>query len=214
MKKIDWDMDYDQKCKKKKSKVDVVVNQNSNQNQNELATAGPSNVEQTSGIFKMDIDCFEELFEWLSAAELRTLSCTCKRLKRIVNYYIRTIYPKIGKFELNDENFDMFRKMDSGTIGLIRKINVSLGSDFDGAQLLDIKEILNRVKKIIIMKWKTNSDFYNCFLKYCNNVKWLSIKWPTKGPNIYFDDEWLKHAYPSLEYFGIDDYRMKKSMIM
>lgn len=181
--------------------VNLNERQIQNENQNEVAAAGPSNIESSSGIFKIDIDCFEELFDYLSLDDLRTLRRTCKRFKKIIDYYIRTNYPVLGKFELNDKNFDMFRQMDAGTIGLINEIQVSVGSDFDGTKFSAIKEILNEIKKITVTKWNIKSDFYNCFLKYCKNVKYLSMKKVNSwDPPINIGDEWLNHQYPSIEY--------------
>lgn len=41
-----------------------------------------------SPMLKLNADCFEELFEWLSVADLLTLRRTCKRLQQMVDYFI------------------------------------------------------------------------------------------------------------------------------
>lgn len=51
----------DQQCYGKKRKLSPIENVNQNQN----GVAGPSNVELLLGIFKLNIDCFEEVFEYL-----------------------------------------------------------------------------------------------------------------------------------------------------
>lgn len=43
-------------------------------------------------IFKLKMDHFEEIFEWLSAKDLAELSQTCKRMQHVVGYYIKTNY--------------------------------------------------------------------------------------------------------------------------
>lgn len=194
----DKESDSDQQCYTKKRKLE-----NQNPNQNELAVAGPSNVEPLSDIFKMNIDCFEEVFEYLLVTDLRTLRRICKRFKKIVDHYISIYYPSIGKFKLNDKNFDMFRQMDASTIGWIREIDVSIGSDFDSKKFSSIKTILNNVKEIFISKWKTNPDFYNCFLKYCKNVKFVSLE-KKHLPYIDISNEWLNYQYPSIEHIRLD----------
>lgn len=45
-------------------------------------------------IFKLKMDHFEEIFDWLSLKDLLELSQTCNRMKRIVGYYIMTKYVK------------------------------------------------------------------------------------------------------------------------
>lgn len=197
----DKESDTDQQCQAKRRKSDVTENKN----QNEASLAGPSNVETSADIFKMNIDCFEELFDWLSLGDLFDLRVTCKRFKKIVDYYFKVNYPRIGKFKLNNNHLDMFRQMDSGTIGWIREIEVLVGHDFDVNQFSSIEKILNNVKNIIIKRWKTDSNIYNCFLKYCKNLKCLSIKRTNIFSSIDISSEWLSHQYPSIEYLRIDN---------
>lgn len=170
------------------------------QSQNQATVAGPSNEESPPLIFKMDIDCFEELFEWLSISDLLALRRTCKRFKKIIDYHIKTNYPEIGKFRLSEGTLKRFQQMDEGTIELINKIEVSVGKDFNAAHFESIKELLKKVEKIIISSWTSDPDFYNVFLKHCKSVKHLVIK----GNKNYFpcevSDDWLSHHYPSLEY--------------
>lgn len=58
------------------------------------AIQGESSQKQ-SEIFKLKIDHFEELFDWISLKDLIALGRTCKRMQRIVGYYLRTNYPAI-----------------------------------------------------------------------------------------------------------------------
>lgn len=37
-------------------------------------------------MFKLNVDCFEHLFEWLSLEELLTFRCTCNRMKLVVDF--------------------------------------------------------------------------------------------------------------------------------
>lgn len=46
-------------------------------------------------IFKLKMDHFEELFDWLSVKDLIALGQTCKRMQCIVDYYIRMKYAEI-----------------------------------------------------------------------------------------------------------------------
>lgn len=173
------------------------------QDQNESAAAGPSNEEPPSSIFKLDVDCFEELFDYLSVNDLLSVRRTCKRFKKLVNHYIKINCPELMKAKLDDNNIEVFRGMDAGTIELINRLTVSVGSDFDADQFSLIKDILAKLQKIFINKWKTNPDFYNIFLKYCTNVKILYIHRRNYNPEVITSNEWLHHQYPSLEYISL-----------
>ncbi|XP_055304305.1 uncharacterized protein LOC129569484 [Sitodiplosis mosellana] len=49
--------------------------------------------ENPPDIFKLDVDCCEELFEWLSIKDLHSFGQTCKRMHRIAGIYFRQNYP-------------------------------------------------------------------------------------------------------------------------
>lgn len=186
-----------QKMDSKKPKLNDDGNK---RDQNESAA---SNNEPTSFIFKMDIDCFEELFDYLSVNDLLAIRCTCKRFKKLVNYYIKMNCPNLMRAKLDDNNIEMFRQMDASTIELINQLTVSVGSDLDGNQFALIKDFLAKPRKIFIDKWQTNPDFYNIFLKYCTNVKILNINRRDFNPEVITSNEWLHHQYPSLEYISL-----------
>lgn len=56
----------------------------------------PSNTD-TPQIFKLNLDCFDELFVFLSLRDLNVLSQTCKRMQLIVGYFVRE---NLSAFEL------------------------------------------------------------------------------------------------------------------
>lgn len=167
-----------------------------------MAVAGSSSVEMLSDIFKMNIDCFEELFEWLSMADILALRLTCKRFKQIVDFYIKT-YTHHIKCQLNDTNFECFHRMDAGSIEVIKEIEVSARQGFDATQFSLIKDLLSKVPNICIKNWNndSDSDYYNTFPKYCKNLKYLTVSDVSCPQN---SDEWLSHQYPSLEYIGFN----------
>lgn len=54
---------------------------------------GPAVVQlQTADIFKLDIDCIEEAFDYLSFYNLISVGLTCKRLYQVVGYIIKQNY--------------------------------------------------------------------------------------------------------------------------
>lgn len=181
--------------------------ENQADDQDQLAMVGSSNRETSSNIFQMDVKCFTELFEWLSVVDLLALRLTCNRFKEIINHFINSNYPEFVKFKVKDKNFDMIRQMNASTVGMVNEMIVSVGHDFDCTQFMLIKNLLNNVEKISIKSWPTiANDFYNSFLKFCNNVTRLTIKrWDNWDPKININNVWLRHKYPSLEYICLED---------
>lgn len=50
----------------------------------ELAVAGPP-----PKIFKLDIDCFNEIFEYLSMEDVHSVGKTCKTMQQVAGEYFR-----------------------------------------------------------------------------------------------------------------------------
>lgn len=52
--------------------------------------------------------------------------------------------------------------------------------------------------------WEDDREFYDYFLKFCVNLKKLSIK-TRRSPIFGVGNEWMLRNYPHLEYFQLDD---------
>lgn len=72
--------------------------------------AAAENQQILPDIFKLKIDHFEELFDWLSLDDMLKLAATCKRMQRIVGYCCRNMY----------SNFEVTCKDDGAYIELIK----------------------------------------------------------------------------------------------
>lgn len=201
----------DQHSAEKRRKLDVCedqhenLNTNRSQKQDEEAEAGPLNVqpELLASLDGINVDCLEELFEWLPVSDLLHLRQMCKRLKRTIEYHIKTNLPTIGRFRLNEDNLKMFHGMDDSSIGLIKELDVTVGPDFCANKFETIRNVLNKVKTIYILNCQLQRNmeehFYDVFLKYCESVKDLSI---ACNSIINSDMNWLNHRYPNLERVG------------
>lgn len=55
-----------------------------------------SNQNQTADIFKLDIDCFEEVFDYLNLKDLLSVGKTCKRLQKVAIHIRKQNYPSIA----------------------------------------------------------------------------------------------------------------------
>lgn len=79
-------------------------------------------IEQTGNIFKLDIDCFEESFDYLPFEDLLNVGKTCKRLQQVAGYCFQQNY--LGRtFSISREAIDKFIEFING-IGHIKFVNL------------------------------------------------------------------------------------------
>lgn len=191
------------KMKAKKQKTGI--------HEERFALAGPSNVECSSSILKLDIDCLEELFEWLSIKDLLALRRTCKRFKRAVDYYIKTNCPALGSFRLDAHNIDIFRKMELSSIELVQKLELLIGISYDEAmnasQFEAVKCVLNKLETLTIESKAISDDFYDAVLKHCHNLKKLVIMYDvdTWLNIVGSNNDWLLRQYATLEHINFQE---------
>lgn len=168
------------------------------QQKSKAVVAHRPNKQPVHELTNLNIDCLEELFEWLSIPELLTLRRTCKRLKRVVDhylpkyllgYYLTPLY-NLKPFSCNG---DMWCNANADSLKLLNIMRIShIDASF---RFNKMKKILNRIEFIHLSRdINVKSDTYG-LLKYCKNIKFLKLS------EIYpLDDNWLHHQYPTLEY--------------
>ncbi|XP_031637986.1 uncharacterized protein LOC116350356 [Contarinia nasturtii] len=159
-----------------------------------------------SPIFKLNIDCLEELFEWLSIADLCALRQTCKRLKRVVDYFIKSNYPSVqfgfGRVVLRKHKSDKFRQLDATSLKLIKQITLWTG---ESHEIGSIRDILPQLERFKIGTGEFDGDFYKSVLRWCTNLKDLSICHIMEDKVIGNENEWLHREYPLIEHILLDD---------
>lgn len=164
-----------------------------------------SNQNASVDFLKLNVDCFEELFEWLSVMELKQLRLTCKRLKQVVDYYIRTNCPSVnfGVMNVWSHIFSDFRRLNANTgkiLKEVRFIDYELSDNYD-------PEILKYPERITIVYNPFKGNFYENFLKFCTNLKSLSLLSISGGILMGSNNEWLLRQYPMLEHVYLKDQR-------
>lgn len=184
--------------------------QNQSANASDLAVASTSsNNEHAPKIFKLNVDCFEHAFEWLSLKELLVFRRTCKRMKAVVDYYIKLNYPQLLRKRLfhDDELSDIY-----GTrlnyFEWIKHLEFSVG--LTHAQIDSIKYIFNRLETLGLdlrvddNREKFDGDLYEVLLKHCPLLKHLSVTTYTSSTTLIgTGNEWLLREYPTLEHLEI-----------
>lgn len=164
---------------------------------------------QTSDLFKLDIDCFEEVFDYLLLRELVAVSLTCKRLQQIAGQCFRLNYaasvrlssvpctqrffgPFIRKLAIHStKNFHHFLDIHS-KFRRLRRLEVS-SIEINAAKMVPMTTILSKLEHLRFYFCKIDGNFHEMVLALCPKLKCLSIEATTTG------DEWLMQTYPSLE---------------
>ena len=65
---------------------------NAKQNDGQMPVSAVQVQANPPDIFKLDVDCCEEIFEWLSIKDLHSFGQTCKRMNRIAGKYFQQNY--------------------------------------------------------------------------------------------------------------------------
>lgn len=75
----------------------------------EQQAIGPSlpNAERPR-IFKLNIDCFDEIFDYLSTEDLLGIGQTCKTMQQVVGEYFKKNYTAASMFGGNDGIYRVF----------------------------------------------------------------------------------------------------------
>lgn len=168
----------------------------------ENVVAKSPNDESSPEIFKLNSDCFYEIFNHLLPNELNAFAQTCKAMQNqagqffgsqykavCAKYRNGTIYVHGDEYEMklsgfapfirkiffqSDglEQFEYFNRRCKDSIKEIQFKDVKLNE----AKIDLIKEILNKVEVIKLIVCQFDEDFYQGFLRFVPNLKHLSIE--------------------------------------
>lgn len=193
-----------------------VENRSNSSEESAICVAGPSSAASpssinetiTSQMFKLNVDCFEHLFEWLSLDELLVFRRTCKRMKQVVDYYIKLNYPrsKLVHASLNPAQLwkcrnilDLFQ-LRFDCFNWIRHLYISHCTMVTADEADSIAYILNQLETLKLWGFEVDGDFYYIILIHCKQLKFLGVK-TRHAKYIGIDNEWLLRTYPTLEQF-------------
>lgn len=190
-------------------------------------TVNHGNGMKTVPIFKLDIDCFEEIFDWLSLKDLYALCETCKRLQTVAGLYFQQNFASIevqceedGISVLNrsfriDAFSPFIRKLCIyGNLNCYKYVAANckslkelqlFGNTLTTKKIECIKEILTSIDALHFHGGQIDGHFYEQFLTFCPHLKRLSVQ--NLKINSPSEHDWLNRNYPKLEHFElfIDD---------
>lgn len=160
---------------------------------------------RSPNILILNIDCLEELFDWLSLRDLRTLRATCKRMKKAVDYYIRATYPcGFGYLQLREINCQEIQQIDASICKLYKHIEFDCKGPMSVKLIQNSKSILNDIERISIISKEATRDFCDKLLDFSQNLKFFNIPFfETVRTSIGL--RWLHYTYPRLEHVAFSD---------
>lgn len=149
-------------------------------------------------IFTLNDSCFKKIFGWLSLKDLNSISQTCKRLHKITSEYflehfagVDVHYGKDGPIAFDSIRVDAFcefvQKLSMNRIDLssfqdieakfksLKEIHL-VGVRLTVPKTECLKEILQTIEILETRDVEIEVDFYEHFLKFCNNLKRLSVR--------------------------------------
>lgn len=157
-----------------------------------------------SKLFKLNHDCFEHVFEWLSLNELLVNRLTCKQLKQMIDLYLKLNYPKVINYgvytyrhlsALGEARLECYRWIKHLKVSRLELTNTAIES---------IKYILDQVESLELDFVKIDGEFYEAVLQHCPKLKRLTIETNSMSESmIGTGHEWLSRQYPILNYLNI-----------
>lgn len=196
---------------------------------NPLKRARITNLEnniQNAEIFKLNVDCFEELFDFLSAKDVFSLSRTCKRLHKLISYFFHftvdiSIIPREISFSRNlittngwrqNIKFTYIKPNDSedclklihffANYDSVRKLSIK-HIDLNALRIkkTDIQKILQKIEVLRLYGCYFNGNIHEELLRFCCNMKRLVFR-----SNRFANHDWLLQKYPKLEHVCVWNY--------
>lgn len=152
------------------------------------SAADVPNVEQTAAMLKLDIDCCEEVFDYLPFHDLINRGNTCKRLNKVIGFILHQYYPGIYPRCKNDGVFmdeklkinhlvEYIQKMRLTNVGYFWNIRTKCHR-IRQMHLVEIhltepkvdclKLALQKVEDLRLAGCTLDGDFYEKFLKFQN----------------------------------------------
>lgn len=154
--------------------------------------------------FKLNFNCFKIVFEWLSLTELCSLRQTCRMMKPVVDYYIRSNYPLVFQ-TLTIDDTRLKTICDAEIIGFDYLNHISFfGCKLTPEGISSITALLGRIESIQIATDQIEGDFHNDFLKLCTRLKHLYVFIRHSGRTVEEGNGWLKQHYPSLQHISLN----------
>lgn len=183
-----------------------------------------------SAIFKLNLDCFFSIFDWLSLNDLIAIASTCKQLQQIAGKFYQLNYQAKSARAENDGIYlsripaNIFSKfirkisISGDRLAAYRHIGLNCGDSIKQLRVYGsltplefqhIKKILQSVEALEFNDCIIMDEFYENYLKLCPRLKSLSVsrssKFRDRGTVVGTTNEWLLQSYPTIEHFELTE---------
>lgn len=189
------------------------------QNDNQLAVVGAlaPNGEPQPAVFKLDTDCWDEVFDCLSLEDVHSFGQTCKAFQRVTGEYFQWKYEAVcakcqGDYiyidnkQMNrfselvpkiwfhgDTNDSMLRYVES-SFKAVKQMRFS-ELDFGGLDFKLIENILRKLEVVEIYFCKFDRVNFGALVESCVNLKRVAFA----GVPPF---TWPVHQHPTLQHLG------------
>lgn len=205
------------------------------QNHHRICVSGAPQIKRyPSPLWKLNIDCIYEIFDYLGLDDIIAIGATCKIMQHVAGLFIREKFTAKRKTFTNDSIYmdwtprwistyteyldsiyidgnssSAFRYLSGKNMKNIREIRLT-HIDFTDYEIDCVKQCLNGVEILEIDLCTMKMEFYENFLKFCPKLKSLSVSRSSYdrdgGIIIGPDNDWLQRTYPStLEHVELTD---------
>lgn len=195
---------------------------------NELSPPQP--LSSAPKIFKLDTDCMDEIFEYLSLVDLAALAQTC--IQKVTGEYFKqnysSTYLNMESYEsevfefagsallstpifnqlVTDIRFEglyadtplLYIVLHPNEFGAINRF-IFNDTEFNDQMYLSLNGIFPKLETIRFYKGFANLNIYDKLLKRCTNLKCFEL-YGFGYYKIPDPHSWLRQKYPKLEHFG------------
>lgn len=172
-------------------------------------------------IFKLNVDCFEELFDYLTLQELHSLGQTCTKMHHIIGYFFRQNY-KLALFEWCSGGVTYDGEKLNGFIEFIHTLKLIIQNDeledfartapkfkslkelhlvlYSSCKFECIEELLENIETIKIRTYSNFGEAIGKTFEFLPNLKRLYLGADYCG----IFSNCLRQKYPKLEHFQIN----------
>lgn len=158
--------------------------------------------DSTPHIFKLYVDCFDHIFEWLSLNELLVFRSTCKRIRAVCDHYLKLNYREAKRLLINEQQRALeFCHEPLKYFEWLEHLGFS-GIELTSTEIDGIDYVLNNLKSISLSRVQLHGEFYETVLKHCArlNSLYLEVEQGQEQEMIIgTGNEWLLRHYPTLE---------------
>ncbi|XP_055310988.1 uncharacterized protein LOC129573876 [Sitodiplosis mosellana] len=190
-----------------------VVEPKPNQNQVDVAGAIAPNGEPQPEVFKLDTDCWDDVFDCLSLKDVHSFGQTCKAFQRVTGAYFQWKYEAVSVRCFRNEAYIGNDRVD-GFIKFAKKVQFYrtlpyAGSDFESVKQIsfihvdlhkwDINSmnVLSKVERLELQDCKFDGNILGALIESCVNLKRLEF-WAIASFN------WSLQNHPTLQHLALN----------